>query len=109
MSDNNISFITQCSPENFIMTTGGKPKYDFAILNSDKTIAYFIEYQGEQHFIARGNIFTEEKVAIIKQRDLEKKSYCEKNNIPLIYVNYTEFETFSINDIYFWVKFVFDM
>jgi hypothetical protein len=29
------------------MSTGGKPHFDFAILNNKKEIKYFIEYQGE--------------------------------------------------------------
>lgn len=60
------------------MTTGGNPRFDFAILDENNNVKYFIEYQGEQHYIARGNIFTEEKVKIIQQRDKEKLEYCKK-------------------------------
>ena len=29
------------------------------------------------------------------------KEYCENNNIPLIYIKYTEYEKLNINSIYF--------
>lgn len=101
LTENNIPFLKEYCISDLILSTGGHPKFDFAILNSDNSVAYFIEYQGEQHFNARGSIFTEEKVEIIQQRDLEKKQYCEYNNIPLIYILYTDFDTFSIKDLYF--------
>lgn len=101
LTENNISFLKEYCINDLILSTGGHPKFDFAILNSDNSVAYFIEYQGEQHFNARGSIFTEEKVEIIQQRDLEKKQYCEHNNIPLIYILYSDFDTFSIKDLYF--------
>lgn len=49
--------------------------------------------------MARGTIFTEENVKIIQQRDNEKKMYCEKNNIPIIYINYDRFNNLTINDL----------
>lgn len=98
LKDNNIDFLREYRIDNLILSTGGKPRFDFAVLKNGK-IKYFIEYQGEQHFRARGNIFTEEKVKIIQQRDKEKKEYCEKNNIPLFYINYTDFNSFGKEDV----------
>ena len=65
----------------------------------DNKVQYFIEYHGEQHYQPRGNIYTPEKVAIIQQRDKEKVEYCKENNIPLIIIPYTEYETLSIEDL----------
>lgn len=101
LTDNNISFIKECRISDFVMTTGGCPRFDFAILNPDKSIAYFIEYNGEQHYIARGNRFTEERVKIIQQRDKEKEEYCNKNNIPLICIKYTDYDNLNLEQLYF--------
>lgn len=101
LSNNNIEFKTQFVVQDCILSTGGHPRFDFAILKQNGDVGYFIEYQGEQHFIARGNIYTEEKVVIIKQRDKEKKVYCENNNIPLVYINYDDYDNFDLPQIYF--------
>jgi len=29
------------------MTTGGNPRFDFAILDENNNVKYFVEYQGE--------------------------------------------------------------
>ena len=101
LSDNNVNFIKQYIPENFKLSTGGKPRFDFAILNTDNSLSYLIEYQGEQHFNYRGKIFTKEKVDLIKRRDEEKRLYCENNNIKLFYINYDNYDKLEINDVYF--------
>lgn len=99
LSKYNILFQREYRISNFIMSTGGSPRFDFAILNSDNTVKYFIEYHGEQHWIARGNIFTQEKVNIIQQRDMEKEKYCIDNNIPLIIIPYTHFNDIILEDL----------
>lgn len=101
LTENNINFIREYAPKDCFLSSGKHPFFDFAILNSDKTIAYYIEYQGEQHYISRGNIYTPEKLEIIQERDRQKKDYCEAHNIPLIYIKYTEYNTFNLQDIYF--------
>lgn len=100
LSENNIPFIRE-----YIMTDcnfskkNGHPRFDFAIIDNNNNIKYFIEYQGEQHFISRGNIFTPEKVQEIQERDKEKLEFCKLKNIPVIYIKYTDFNTFTIKDL----------
>jgi len=101
LSQTDVIFKKQYKVKDFVMSTGGSPRFDFAILNQDKSVAYFIEYQGEQHFIARGSIFTPQKVALTQQRDKEKAEYCKSHRIPLIQIIYTEYKSFTIDDIYF--------
>ena len=47
------------------------------------------------------NRFTEERVKIIQQRDQEKEQYCNKNNIPLICIKYTDYDNLSLEQLYF--------
>lgn len=98
LSNNNISFEREYIIKDLILSTGGNPRFDFAIIENN-VVKYFIEYHGEQHYIARGNIFTEKKVALIQQRDKEKINYCKDNNIPLIIIPYTHFKDLTINDL----------
>lgn len=67
--------------------------FDFAIFNPDNSIKCLIEYDGEQHFnfipFFHGD---EEGFKLQQARDKIKTEYCNKNNIPLIRIPYTEFE-----------------
>ena len=99
LKENNIPFIREYILKDCTLTTGGHPRMDFAILNKNNEIEYFIEYQGEQHYYARGDIFTDENVKKIQQRDKEKLAYCNSINIPIKYIKYTDFNTLTINNL----------
>lgn len=45
-----------------------------------------IEYDGEQHFVKRGNFGT--KFDSLKQNDITKNNYCKDNNIKLIRIHH---------------------
>ena len=79
----------------------GTLKNDEGIITPDviEKIQYFIEFHGEQHYLARGTIFTEEKVATIQIRDKEKEEYCKQNNIPLVIIPYTKFNDLCLEDL----------
>lgn len=98
LTENNINFIREYSTKDFHFESGKPAFFDFAIMDNDK-IKYFIEYQGEQHFYSRGNIFTPEKVKEIQARDAQKLQYCKGKHIPIIYISYKDFETFTIEDL----------
>ena len=68
-----------------------KLKFDFYL--PDQNIC--IEYDGEQHFI--DGIFAQCSLEKIQIRDSIKNKFCEKNNILLIRIPYTEFN--NIEDI----------
>lgn len=97
--ENNIKFKREYLIEEFTLSTGGHPRFDFAILDDNNQLKYFIEYHGEQHYQARGSIFTEERVAVIQIRDKEKEKFCEENAIPLIIIPYTKFNDLNIKDL----------
>ena len=99
LTENNILFLREYILTDYTFSTGGHPKMDFAILDSENNIKYFIEYQGEQHYVARGSIFTPEKVAQIQLRDKEKLQYYQSINIPIKYIKYTEYETLKLENL----------
>ena len=58
-----------------------------------------IECQGIQHYKASGNVFTEERVEIIQQRDILKYQLCQEHSIPIYYVRYDDNVEERINEI----------
>lgn len=58
-------------------------RIDFAIFDNDH-IKAFIEYQGEQHTDNNNNWYSGDI-------DIEKRNYCQKQNIPLIEIQYTDY------------------
>ena len=61
--------------------------FDFDVWIKGKP--FLIEFHGEQHY-KPSNLFGKEKFKIQKHRDRIKKSFCKKNNIPLLVIKYTE-------------------
>ena len=70
--------------------------FDFAIFQDNKLIC-LIEYQGDIHFKSTGGWNTEEELSNRQERDKIKRQYCEKNNIKLIEIRYTEYNKIDEN------------
>lgn len=94
LKDANISFITQKR-----ITTGQSYKFvDFCVNYNNQE--YFIEYDGKQHFLENHHFGDEnETLETIQRRDREKNQYCIDNNIPLIRIPYTKYDTLCLNDL----------
>lgn len=72
-------------------------KFDFAILNSNGKPVYFIEYDGEQHFIDK--FYGNKDLIYRRTRDEMKNNYCKENKIPLIRIPYTHKLHIVIDDL----------
>ena len=68
--------------------------FDFYVNNQ-----YIIEYDGIQHFEANGGWNTENNVLKVKKHDQIKDEYCKKNNIPIIRIPYTLYDSLNINHL----------
>lgn len=89
-----------------ILSTGGIPRLDFVLLDNQDKILCGIEYQGEQHYAIRTTSrFTEDDLEIIQKRDKEKQFFCQNNNIPIIYIPYTDYEIIDKNYLYEKIKY----
>ena len=66
-------------------------RFDFYVNNS-----YLIEFDGKQHFIENNGW---EDLQDIQYRDNIKNEWCKQNNIPLIRIPYTKYESLSIEDL----------
>ena len=96
--DNNVKYLSEVSfPFCVNPETGASLRFDFALIDNDKsgTVLCAIEYQGIQHYEDCGEFGRLER----EKTDKIKKSYCEKNNLPLYEIRYDEDEIKAIETI----------
>lgn len=88
LSENNIPFIK----EHIIKdpNSGEQYRFDFFVNNQ-----YYIEYDGQQHFMGGSGWITEDKVKYTHYKDINKNKYCFENNIPIIRIPYDVEYTFN--------------
>ena len=70
-------------------------RFDFKVSLNNGTFC-LIEFDGKQHF-KTGGFINESYIEGVRKRDKIKNDFCNKNNIPLLRIRYTEFN--EINDI----------
>lgn len=69
--------------------TGRKLKFDFYLLD----LNILIEYDGKQHFITEEKgWYSVDDLKDIQRRDEIKNNYCLEHDIPLIRINYSEYD-----------------
>lgn len=71
--------------------------FDFAVFDSSGNIAFFIEYDGIQHFeeVAFGGIDIHRQKNLLKytqHNDNIKKEYCKNSNVSLLTIPYWQFD-----------------
>lgn len=95
LKENNIIFETQKIFDTCLSKKGVPLRFDFYVDNK-----YLIEYDGKQHFITQpAGYFTAEKLAEIYENDTIKNEWCKNNNIPLVRIKYTQYDTLCIEDL----------
>ena len=72
--------------------TNRKLRFDFFVNNS-----YLIEYNGNQHYQKEAG--WDETLEEIQYRDNIKIEWAKNNNIPLIIIPYTKYDTLDIDDL----------
>ena len=74
--------------------------FDFGIFDNNDNLKYLLEFNGEQHYKFKPFFHkTEEDFLVSQLRDVLKKDYCEKNNIPLYIIKYDEDINEKINKL----------
>lgn len=75
-------------------------RFDFAILDDNNIIKYFIEYDGSQHFQSSNSGWNNEYNLIqTQERDAIKNQWCKDNNIPLIRIPYWHLKDLKLEDL----------
>ena len=97
LTQNNIPFQMQYSPNDFAFNNEKQTKCYFDFFVDEK---YIIEFDGEQHFHGGGSgWFNEDIYQKTKQRDYEKNQYCFNHNIPIIRIPYTHLNKITLEDL----------
>ena len=88
LSENKINHTRGYKFDDLRSRKNWKLPFDFALLDENNNLLSLIEYQGEQHSVARKNdMFGYEQRTYT---DKAKKEYCVTNNIPLYEIDYKE-------------------
>lgn len=86
LEKNNINHKAEVAFSDLVTEKGGHPRFDFGIYNENNQLIGLIEYQGEQHYIDKGNFGQVQR----EYTDNLKKVYCLDKNIPLFEIRYDE-------------------
>ena len=73
-------------------------RFDFAILKENK-LWYFIEFDGKQHYEPSNLFGGESYLKYTQEHDKLKNDFCSQNNIPLIRIPYTKYNSLTIEDL----------
>lgn len=65
-------------------------RFDFAVLDDDGNVDFFIEFQGRQHYEASSKFGGKKGLYQQQFNDNKKRRYCALHNIPLIEIPYYE-------------------
>ena len=96
LNENNIIFERQKTYDDLRIGKHGIPKFDFYVPEGN----YIIEYDGQQHFIYTNLGWNDkEHFKKVQERDKLKNEYCKRNNIPIIRIPYTQYDTICIEDL----------
>ena len=92
LEENKIPYGSEVKFKGLYYKSAKKPlRFDFAILDPDGSTKLLIEYDGEQHFVAKDFFGGEKGLKRTQARDTLKNNYCLENNIPLIRIPYTNY------------------
>ena len=97
LRSNNILYETQKTFETCrFLDTNALARFDCYITEKK----YLIEFDGPQHFFAKGTDWnTEEKFQKTQEHDAYKNQWCRENGIPLIRIPYWKLDTLCIEDL----------
>lgn len=95
-----VDFAEEYSFSDLVSARKNPLRFDFAVFDDDGELDFLIEYQGIQHYVPKekfGGI-----AGLVKQQhnDLLKKEYCQKHNIPLVIIPYTDEEIITYDYIF---------
>ena len=94
---NDIPYKTEYMFEDLKASSNKPLRFDFAVFDDGGDLAFVIEYQGEQHYVAKSVYGGQSGLKRQQYNDREKKKYCKKNNIPLVIIPYWEFMDITLD------------
>ena len=85
-----ILFSEEYSFPDLVSSSGRPLRFDFAVFDDEGEIDFLIEFQGEQHYVAKSKFGG--AVGLYRQQynDMQKREYCKKHGITLVIIPYTD-------------------
>ena len=99
LKENNIRYKKEFIFSDLLSKNGCPLRFDFAVFNFNDKLTYLIECQGEQHYESVDFFGGEAAFLSQKERDLKKREYCQKHNIPLVEINYFNKKEITSNEV----------
>lgn len=74
-----------------LVSNSGRPlRFDFAVFDDEGDLDFLIEYQGIQHYKPKEKFGGWSGLRKQQFNDMQKREYCQKHNIKLIAIPYTD-------------------
>lgn len=99
LSTNDIIFKPEYVFTDLVSAKGGYLRFDFAILNEDRSPVRLIEFDGQQHYSPVDYFGGKESFEVLIANDKLKNQYAISHNIPLIRIPYTKRKTIILEDL----------
>ena len=97
---NDVEYIEEYSLKDLIASSGRPLRFDFAVLDDDGNVDFFVEFQGEQHYVAKSKFGGAKGLAKQRFNDKQKRLYCQKHNIPLVIIPYWDYARVTYDYIF---------
>ena len=90
LKDAGVPFSEEYSFPDLVSSSGRPLRFDFAVFDDEGEIDFLIEFQGEQHYVAKSKFGG--AVGLYRQQynDMQKREYCKKHGITLVIIPYTD-------------------
>ena len=86
--------------KDLVASSGRELRFDFAVFEDDgETVAFLIEYQGEQHYKAVGHFNGKQGLHRQQYNDRQKRLFCLEHNIPLVIIPYWDYDNLDYDYI----------
>lgn len=74
-----------------LVSNNGRPlRFDFAVFDDNDELDFLIEYQGIQHYEPKSKFGGISGLRKQQYNDMKKREYCQKHNLTLIAIPYTD-------------------
>ena len=83
-----LKYIEEYSVPDLVASSGRPLRFDFAVFDDNDELDFLIEFQGEQHYRAKGAFGGSKKLYQQKYNDAKKREYCLAHGYTLIAIPY---------------------
>lgn len=88
LNDAGLPFAEEYSFNDLLSIYGRPLRFDFAVFDDNGDLEFLIEYQGEQHYVAKPKFGGMTGLKKQQYNDMQKREYCKKHNIKLVIIPY---------------------